>query len=657
MLKRWMIKVRAPLLYLLLVGALASGALVAPTYLRTSLEGFQPLDLALDPPQSLLPVSASSNTASRAPGTTQPLTNRVVLVVVSGLGHDDVEALPAFQRPDFKAASTSAQLFTGPVQPVTPGLLTLLTGAGYELTGGFTLDPRTATPNTPSLDLQLDRLNNPAACGNLLVCLKRSKNTTAFFGTPDWYAAFQPEWVDYFATYPTDQPSGDISDAALNFLKKKSANFTLIQLSALNKAEQDYGFNSPEALQARQSLNEALVRLTDPAEIELNRTTVIITGDWDNSRQTGDRWTVPLLMIGQAVQPGDTFWGRQEDITSTVAALLGTEIPRANQGRILTTALSMPSIDLAEKMLALVEQRRALDQAYRLRLGLPLPLTLNDVLALDADKSLRVAIQDYRLGSYDNIESVLDPVLRYSRQDMAQARDEWFAEARGQRAIIVSVVLLIPLIALLIWRSGIALLALVGGGVASGLTYVFYLAQDRPFAFSGVSFEALREDSLWRSGLALAAGLILPALLFDWAERRRRRLTGRVYLEYTLIAGLRVPRFPFRRLFLCCFLMLGWLVYFSVLASFAWFFWRFGLDSLLQASDTLVLPDFNAVFLQLFALDHLLGFALWMVLSPLVLSALLALKRKLIGDGEKQPDEEFDILKRPHPDSGVIIKA
>lgn len=655
MLKRWMTKVRAPLMYLLLAGVLATGAMIAPYYLRNSLESFQPLDLVLESPQPILPNTGSAT--SRPAGITQPLTNRVVLIVVAGLGHEDVEGLPALQRPEFKQASTNAQLFTGPVQPGVPGLVPLLTGASFELTGGFTLDPRTTTPDAPTPDAQLARLNSLEACGNLLVCLKRSKNTTAFFGTTDWYEAINPGWLDYYAAFPSDQPASDVGDAAVNFLKKKSANFSLIQFSALNRAENDYGYNSPEALLARQSLNETLLRLTDPREIELNRTTVIITGDWDNTVQAGDRWTVPMLMVGQAVQPGDTFWGRQEDVASTVSALLGVQIPRPNQGRILTTALSMPAVDLAEKMLALVEQRRSLATAYRLRLGLPLPIAFNDALAVDADKSLRVAIQDYRLGSFDNVESVVDPVLRYTRQDMALAREEWFSQSRGQRALIAGGLLLIPLLALLVWRSGLALLALLGAAVSAALPYFFYIAQGRSFAFSNASPEALREDSLWRSGLALAAGLILPALLFDWAERRRRRVTGRVYLDYTLIAGLRVPRFPFRRLFACCFLMLGWLVYFSGLVWFAWYYWRFDLVSLTEAGNTPVLPEFSAAFFQLFALDHLLGFALWMSLAPLVLAGLLALKRRLVGDGEKSHDEDFDLLKRPHPDSGVVIKA
>ena len=658
MFKHWTVKVRGPLAYLFLIGVIAAGAWIGPYLLRAGFESFQPLDLTLESAQAILPVSNTAPVSNtRPPGITQPLTNRVVLVVVSGLSRDSLNILPALQETNFKQTSTRAQLFTTAVPPRVPGLVTLLTGASLELTGGFTFDTAGPAADAPLPALQMARLNNPEACGNLLTCVKRNKNTTAFFGTPDWYTALKPEWLDYNAAFPVEQPATDISDAALNFLKKKSANFTLIQFGSVRRAELDFGYNSPEALQARQNLNDGLARLTDPREIELNRTTLIITGDWDDSTQAGDRWTVPMLMVGQAVQPGDTFWGQQEDITSTVAALLGVEVPRANQGRILTTALAMPSLDLAEKMLALVEQRRALAQAYRLRLGLPLPLAVNDPQAVDAEKSLRVAVQDYRLGSYDNVESVVDPVLRTARQDMTQAREEWFAQERGQRAIISAGLLLIPLLALIIWRSGLAVLALLGSAVAAALPYLFYLTQSRPFAFSNTTPAMLQEDSLWRSGLALAAGLILPAILFDWAERRRRRIIGRVHLDYTLIAGLRVPRFPFRRLFAGCFLILGWLVYFSGAIWFIWFYWRFGLVGSLGATETLALPEFNAIFMLLFALNHLLGFALWLTFAPLALAALFALKRRLVGDGERSLDEEFDLIKQPSPESGVIIKA
>jgi hypothetical protein len=310
---------------------------------------------------------------------------------------------------------------------------------------------------------------------------------------------------------------------------------------------------------------------------------------------------------------------------------------------------------LAEKMLALTEQRRALALAYRLRLGLSLPIAVNDPQAVDAEKSLRVAIQDYRLGSYDNVESVLDPVLRNARQDMAQAREEWFAQARGQRALVAVGLLLIPLAALIVWRSGLALLGLLGAGVAVGLSCFFYLSQGRLFAFSSSSLDDLRQDSLWRTGLALLAGLLLVALLFDWVERRRKRPGGRVHLDYSLITELRVPPFPFDRLFTCCLFMLGWLVYLGEAMWLAWYYWRFGW---IGATDTPLLPDFGAAFLQFFAVSQLVGFALWMTLAPLVLAALFALKRRLLGDGEKSQPDDADLPKHPpQPDTSIIIKA
>ena len=650
MLKRWLGRIRGPFLYLIIIGGLAAGAYEGVTSFRTALESYQPLQLDVAPVQSLLgPGGTSSKPDDRGPGTTAPLTNRVVLVVVNGLGLDDVEALPALQADEFKSISTGAYLFTDPVEPTAPALVTLLTGTSVELTGGFRLDQSHPGDGSPAARRQLEQFDN------LFGMVKRSQFTTALFGSQEWYDALPPADLDFYTTFDPRQPPTDVTDNALNFLKKRSANFTLLQISALGRAQQDFGFNSAQARQARQNLNTALTRLVSD-EIDLRHTTLIITGDWDEAVKAGDRWTVPLVMAGQAVQPGEKIMGRQEDVASTIAALLGVGIPRHNQGRILSSLLSMPSVDQGEKFLALAEQRQALDVAYRERLGLVQPLAVNDDRAVEAEKNVKLAQQNYRLGSYDGIEQVVDSVVRYTRTDMEEARQEWFAQARWQRAILAGVLLLLPVLVMLVWRSALAFLACLGAIVATGLPYAIYWLQGQRWAFNSTSLESLQETSFVRAGIGLAVGLLIPLVFFDWAERRRSRRQGRIDLAYLQMAQLRRLPFPWRRLFTTCVLLLAWLVYFSAFTWLVWYYWRYGYFAPL-ATEPPLLPASNDSFLVFFALDHGLGFVLAMIPAPLVLIVLYWFKRRVRGDG--QEEEEQDILRKPRPNAETtsIVKV
>jgi hypothetical protein len=634
------------------------GTYLAPSYLRYSLESFQPLKLDISGPKPLVdttihdvtaPDAGQTNNTNVRPGTTNPLASRVLLVIVNNLGQNDLENLPSLQN--LKTVSTGSYLFTEPVASTTPGLVSLLTGADSTLSGGFTVVPTDSSPTAPSASTQLSRLDN------LLVSAHRDHQTTALFSTQAYLDAMQPDWLNFNLVFDTNQPSTDVADVAINFMQKKGANLSIVQLAGLAQAQATFGNNSSQVSDARQQLDTALAKLTDNAQVDLSRTTVIITGDWDSSTRAGDRWSVPLLLVGQAVQPGERSWGQQVDVAPTIAALLGIEYPRNNQGRVLTSALAMNPQDLAEKMLALVEQRQALDNAYRQHLGLGLPLAVNNTLAVEASKNVGVAIEDYKLGNYNDIEAVVDPVLRYTSQDMSDAREEWFAQARGQRSLLAIAMLILPLLLLFVWRSRLSLVTLVAALVSSVLPYLFYWSQGQRFAFNATGLPVLLEDSLWRSGLALLFGLLLISWLFDWSEKGRRKLNinGRVDLDYLRMTELRKPQFPFARLFVGCVMLLGWILFFSAFVWFVWYYWRFGFFGPLAPNQPPVVPDALPNFLQFFALDNTFSFLVWLPLAPLVLAGLVAAKRRVWGDGTKDEEETTpDYILRPGAEAGIV---
>lgn len=650
-------RTRSPLLCLLIVGVLAFAFLLAPYYLRFSLESFQPLNLQVGAPKSLVdfsqvgPGGVSDGAQSLKPGMSNPLASRVLLIVVNNLGQNDLENMPALQN--LKDVSTGSYLFTEPVAANTPGLVTLLTGASSDLAGGLNFNPPGNGPTAPSLSDQLSHLDN------LFTAAHRDGETTAMFGSQDWAQAMQAGWLDYQESFATNQPSTNVADHVINFLQKKGANLTVVQLSAVAQAQASFGNNSPQVIQARLDLNTALARLTSNNQVDLARTSVLVTGDWDSSSKAGNRWSVPLLLVGQAIQPGERSWGEQTDVAATIAALLGMEYPRTNEGRVLTNALAMNPQDLAQKMLTLVEQREALDNAYRQHLGLGLPLAINDPAAVEASKNVSVAIEDYKLGSFNDFETLVDPVFRYTQQDMANARSEWFAQARDQRLILAIAMLVLPLLLVLVWRSKLTLVTLVAAGVGTGLPYLFFNWQGYQYTFNSVSLDTIQAEAIWRGGIALLIGLVLIGLWFDWAEKGRNNVKrGRVHLDQLVIKELRKQPFPFPRVLAACAMLLGWLLFLSAFVWFVWYYWQFGFLGPLAPLHPPVVPDAAPNFLQFFALYNTLSFLIWLPLAPLMLSALVALKHRVLGDSTKgkteEEEQEPEYALRPGAEAGII---
>lgn len=660
MLKRLWIglkRMRLPLVCLIIVGFLAFGFLLAPYYLRFSLESFQPLNLQVGAPKSLVdfsevgPGAVSDGAQSLKPGMSNPLATRVLLIVVNNLGQNDLENMPALQN--LKDVSTGSYLFTEPTASNTPGLVTLLTGANSDLAGGLNLNPPSISPTAPMLADQLSHLDN------LFTAAHRDGETTAMFGSQDWIGAMQSGWLDYQESFAGNQPSGDIADHVINFMQKKGANLTVVQLSAVAQAQASFGNNSPQVIQARLDLNSALARLTNNSQVDLARTSVLVTGDWDSSSKAGNRWSVPLLLVGQAIQPGERSWGEQVDVAPTIAALLGIEYPRTNEGRVLTNALAMNTKDLAQKMLTLVEQREALDNAYRQHLGLGLPLAINDPAAVEASKDVSVAIEDYKLGSFEDFETLVDPVFRYTQQDMANAQAEWFAQARDQRLILAIAMIVLPLLLILVWRSKLSLVTLLAAAIGSGLPYLIFNSQGYKFTFNSINLDSLQLEAIWHGGIALFITLVLVGLWFDWAEKGRHNIKrGRVTLDQVVIKELRKQPFPFPRVLAACAMLLGWLLFFTSFIWFVWYYWQFGFFGPLAPLHPPVIPDTAANFLQFFALYSTLSFLIWLPLAPLVLSVTVALKHRILGDSTKgkteEEEKEPEFVPRPGAEAGII---
>ena len=141
-------------------------------------------------------------------------------------------------------------------------------------------------------------------------------------------------------------------------------------------------------------------------------------------------------MTGAAVAAGDKGWAQQQDVAPTIAALLGIDPPRTNEGRTIPKAISMPATDAAAKALALANQRRQLAEAYRVSRGL-VAIETADCQRRRRDRPQLSAspTAPSGLGSYDGVEDLTEPVLRFARRDMETARQEWLARERTLRLL------------------------------------------------------------------------------------------------------------------------------------------------------------------------------------------------------------------------------
>lgn len=107
------------------------------------------------------------------------------------------------------------------------------------------------------------------------------------------------------------------------------------------------------------------------AAMDWSRETLIVSADHGHLDRGGhggsepEVVTVPCVLVGAGIQPGTRGAGRQIDLASTVAWLLGTPIPTHNQGWPIVEALDVPAQLRAQRGRDTVVQRL---QAYRFRL-------------------------------------------------------------------------------------------------------------------------------------------------------------------------------------------------------------------------------------------------------------------------------------------------
>ena len=438
------------------------------------------------------PVVAESTAVDPLPAHSK----RVVLVVVSGLSNEfwTATAMPGLQRLQEAGARTVA-ISTPPTYRL-PAWASLISGAPPP----FTDAPLFDVSDTATHQLTSDTIFDAAAEQSL---------TTALAGNNRWVDIIPAGMVShtaFFGGFPADADAQVMAEVA-RWVDDPSISLIVLQLSQIDDAAQK-GIESEAYQTALAKVDERLLQLQKM--LDLDTTTLIITADHGHLAQGGyggddiSVVSLPLVMVGQGIIPGEYSPVRQTDIAPTIAALLGTRLPAANRGRPLLEMLtvSVPERAVIGKILA--HQRISLVEQVAAALSEPFNppeniSKLDDFLAIE-NYTGAAQLAELLVAEADNS---LDAIIKMHRNFARRLR---FA---------LGGTILAAIILLALWqRTAVWFETIFSAAVTVGGYHILYRLLKEPYSLSAVdNLLRFRLEIAWLVAAALAAGAIMLLVL------------------------------------------------------------------------------------------------------------------------------------------------
>lgn len=546
---------RGPIIVLLLVCLLAAGygALRLERQSWTSLVGYTP---------------PFSEAAAAATGTAPlpALAPRLVLVLADGLSATDVTRLPAVAY--LREQGAYGTLYARPTPWPRAAWATVLTGASPQQHGVV-------------MNAQAVR---PLSADNLLAAARRSGKSVAAAADATLGDMLRP-WLDrgFFAV-----PAGStaVAQPLVDWLrlqvKAGGPDLVLVNLPYPHAAAHATGDQRPTADSALTALDATIAQFLD--QVDLKTTAIAVVGslptDGSGHHATDSASAeLPFVLTGAGVSPGSGPSGRLEDVTPTLAILLGTSLPAWSAGEPHWGMLRLRAEEMPERLQRLVAQQRAFYGAYASIYGyqIDLPTPTAEVEPVHSYlQSLQGWAEQARQGSL--------------RAGLLH-RLPWVAGAW----------LLILLYLLVVSRQPYSLSLTLGALGYSALYYIGFFARGGRFSAAMPGLEALGAG-LMRQQLWLAvAAMAVSSLYLGWHLGRRGFRRG----AYVCLIALHA-----------CLVSLGLVAALTLIPvlvqgiNFHWF-----------------LPDIGLSLLYFFGLQQVmvigLGSPLWMFLT-LVLARLTA---------------------------------
>ncbi len=286
----------------------------------------------------------------------EPLTNRLLLVVLDGIRVDVARQMPFLER--LARRGSSGTVRTGAPSLSNPSRAVISTGAWQEIHG--------VTHNG---------LMAPPAVDSIFSLAKRQGLPQAAAGSDFWVRAFGAYLGDQVKVYPKATHMGagpreliefqqDICRQTTDFLAPRPSGLLVAGLTAADSAGHDFGGRSEQYLQVARAVDACLESLI--GAVDDGQTTFVVTSDhghidWRGQGGHGgsedEVLDVPLVMAGQAIRSSGGWRAQQVDIAPTICALLGLPLPATNQGRILWEALEAP-VEIESALRAREAQQR-----------------------------------------------------------------------------------------------------------------------------------------------------------------------------------------------------------------------------------------------------------------------------------------------------------
>lgn len=436
---------------------------------------------------------------------TTPVAQKAVLVIISGLRSDVSREMPTFEYLHRLGAQAEVRV---PWPTISQAAwTTLLSGATPELSGAVALN---ANDNTP----------RPITVDHLLRRARITRHTTGLAGHKLWESLVSTDALTE-AVISTGKSADDDSwllQQAMDILATRPPDLLVIQLSQLDTAGHTYGGASDEYHRAAQRVDTLIGRVA--AALDLRATALIITSDHGHLDQGGYGGpeppvaTVPLVIAGPGVKPGDYGTIDQTDIAPTLAALMGLPIPAESQGTIRFEMLDMEAPLQAEKAMALADQQVRLSDTY-LRAIEPFDWAQGKQGSASGRpaQALSVARSAWAVNNVQGAYEIARQSDEDARQEMTAGRAARIANEREERLWIAVAAGAAFLIGLL-WLHSLRTAWLVGAGL---LAWLGPLGR-------GDILAVLLDTPDWRWAPAVVGTLLaLGAAPWAWRSRHRGR--------------------------------------------------------------------------------------------------------------------------------------
>ncbi len=284
----------------------------------------------------------SSTTSPFIESTSEPLTRRVVIVLVDALRldtADDKEIMPFLNQ--LRESGASAIMHSQTPSFSAPGYSTLLTGSWPYINDG------------PAFNLEYEDI--PILTQDQIFAAAHRGNLKTAISGYYWFEKLVPSedvTKSYYTAGEDRHADDDVVSHALPWLDDPSISLVLIHIDQVDYAgHHEGGAKSIAWKEAARRSDDLIKEITE--KLDLTQDTILVISDHGQIDPGGHGGhenvvlTEPFVINGSGILPGKYYDIQMIDVAPTVAGLLGLSLPASAQGKPLFRILNMSTQDQA----------------------------------------------------------------------------------------------------------------------------------------------------------------------------------------------------------------------------------------------------------------------------------------------------------------------